>query len=253
MKDFEALGPRHTLTLPNSVVDMFAGSLGQPEGGWPAHLSAMVLRNQKPIDGRPGEHLVPIDFEQTTATIERQIGRRPSHDEMLSYVMYPDVFAKFARAEQRFGDLAVVPTRQFFYGMKTGEEISIDLEPGKTLVVKFLTIGEARPDGQRTVFFELNGQPREVSVQDRSLKTTAAPKEMASPGHPGHIGAPTPGVVTAVTVEHGQIVEQGQKLLVLEAMKMQSTVYAPIAGKVVRKLVEPGQNVDTKELLLVIE
>ena len=253
MKDFEALGPRHTLTLPNSVVDMFAGSLGQPEGGWPAHLSAMVLRNQKPIDGRPGEYLVPIDFDQTTANIERQIGRRPSHDEMLSYVMYPDVFAKFSRAEQRFGDLAVVPTRQFFYGMKTGEEISIDLEPGKTLVVKFLTIGEARPDGQRTVFFELNGQPREVSVQDRSLKTTATPKEMALPGHPGQIGAPTPGVVTAVTVEQGQVVEQGQKLLVLEAMKMQSTVYAPVAGKVVRKLVEPGQNVDTKELLLVIE
>jgi pyruvate carboxylase len=253
MKEFEALGPTHTLTLPNSVVDMFAGSLGQPEGGWPSHLQAMVLRNQKPIEGRPGEHLAPIDFAQTVATLERQIGRRPSHDETLSYVMYPDVFTKFARAEQRFGDLAVVPTRQFFYGMKTGEEISVDLEPGKTLVVKFLTIGEPRPDGQRTVFFELNGQPREVSVPDRSLKTTAAPKEMASPGHPGHIGAPTPGVVTAVAVERGQTVELGQKLLVLEAMKMQSTVYAPVAGRIVRKLVEPGQNVETKELLLVIE
>jgi pyruvate carboxylase len=103
------------------------------------------------------------------------------------------------------------------------------------------------------VFFELNGQPREVSVLDRSLKTTAAPKETASASHPGHIGAPTPGVVTAVAVEQGQQVEQGQKLLVLEAMKMQSTVYAPVAGRVVRRLVGPGQNVDTKELLLVIE
>ena len=253
MREFEALGPRHTLTLPNSVVDMFAGSLGQPEGGWPPALAAMVLRNQRPIDGRPGEHLPPIDFTQTADAIERQIGRRPSHDETLSYVMYPDVFTKFARAEQRFGDLAVVPTRQFFYGMRTGEEITIDLEPGKTLVVKFLTVGEAHPDGQRTVFFELNGQPREATVADRSLKTTAAAKETASPGHPGHIGAPTPGVVTAVAVEQGQTVDQGQKLLVLEAMKMQSTVYAPVAGRIVRKLVEPGQTVETKELLMVIE
>jgi pyruvate carboxylase len=181
------------------------------------------------------------------------MGRRPSDDETLSYVMYPDVFTKFARAERRYGDLGVVPTRQFFYGMKTGEEITIDLEPGKTIVLKFLTVGEARPDGQRTVFFELNGQPREVSVADKSLKPNAAPKEMASPSHPGHIGAPTPGVVTAVTAERGQKVEAGQKLLVLEAMKMQSTVYAPVAGTIARRLVEPGQQVETKELLLVIE
>src|SRR5690606_37094408 len=112
---------------------------------------------------------------------------------------------------------------------------------------------EAHPDGRRTVFFELNGQPREVTVPDRSLKTAERAKEMASPQHPGHIGAPTPGVVTAITVETGQAVEAGQKLLVLEAMKMQSTVYAPVAGKVTRRLVEPGQTVDTKELLLVIE
>ena len=253
MRDFEALGPAHTLTLPNSVVEMFGGSLGQPEGGWPPALQAMVLKNQKPIEGRPGESLPPIDLEATAALLQRQIGRQPFHDETLSYVMYPDVFTKFARAEQRFGDLAVVPTRQFFYGMTTGDEISIDLEPGKRIVVKFLTVGEAHADGRRTVFFELNGQPREVTVVDRSLKTTARAKEMASPQMPGHIGAPTPGVVTAVAVEAGQRVEAGQKLLVLEAMKMQSTVYAPLAGTITRRLVEPGQTVDTKELLLVID
>jgi pyruvate carboxylase len=213
----------------------------------------MVLRHQQPIVGRPGESLAPVDFAAVASGLERQIGRPPSHDEALSYVMYPDVFTRFARSEQRYGDLGVVPTRQFFYGMRTGEEIAIDLEPGKTLVVKFLTVGEARPDGQRTVFFELNGQPREVSVQDKSLKVVSTPRETASPGHPGHIGAPTPGVVTAVTVEPGHQVEQGQKLLVLEAMKMQSTVYSPVSGTVVRKLVQAGQTVETKELLLVIE
>ncbi len=253
MAEFEALGPGHALTLPNSVVDMFAGSLGQPDGGWPPKLQAMILRNQRPIEGRPGASLPAIDFDATARALERQIGRAPSYDETLSYVMYPDVFTKFARAEQRYGDLGVVPTRQFFYGMSTGDEISIDLEPGKTIVLKFLTVGEVHPDGQRTVFFELNGQPREVTVPDRSLKTTAKARETASPQHPGHIGAPTPGVVTGVFGEVGQKVEIGQKLLVLEAMKMQSTVYAPIAGTITHRLVEPGQTVDTKDLLLVIE
>jgi pyruvate carboxylase len=243
MAEFEAMGPAHTLTLPNSVVEMFAGSLGQPDGGWPKTLQRMVLRGQKPGRGRPGASLAPIDFQETAATVERLIGRKPTHDETLSYVMYPDVFVKFARAQQSYGDLGVLPTRQFFYGMETGQEITVEIEPGKVLVIKFLTVGELRPDGHRTVFYELNGQPREVSVRDASQKTTAKAKEMASPSHSGHIGAPTPGLT----------VDKGQKLLILEAMKMQSTVYAPVAGRIARKLVQPGQVVETKELLLVIE
>ena len=253
MAEFEAMGTGHALTLPNSVVEMFAGSLGQPDGGWPKTLQRMVLRGQKPIKGRPGASLPPIDFTETAATVERLIGRKPSHDETLSYVMYPDVFVKFARAQQSYGDLGILPTPQFFYGMETGQEITVELEPGKVLVIKFLTVGELRPDGHRTVFFELNGQPREVSVRDASQKSTAKTREMANPSHSGHIGAPTPGLISTVAVEEGQTVEKGQKLLILEAMKMQSTVYAPIAGRIARKLVEPGQVVETKELLLVIE
>jgi pyruvate carboxylase len=253
MSEFEALGPNHGLTLPNSVVEMFAGSLGRPDGGWPRRLQRMVLGRHKPISGRPGAQLPAIDFDETAAKIEQQIGRKPSRDETLSYVMYPDVFVKFARGADRYGDLGILPTAPFFYGMKTGDEIAVDLEPGKTIVVKFLTVGELRPDGERTIFFELNGQPREVSIRDRSQKTTAPPKEFADPNHRGHIGAPTPGVVTAISVEAGQVVEAGHKLLVLEAMKMQSTVYAPVAGRVVRKLIQAGQTVETKQLLLVIE
>ncbi len=177
MAEFEALGPAHALTLPNSVVEMFAGSLGQPEGGWPKALQRMVLRRQKPIRGRPGASLEPINFDETTRHVERLIGRKASRDEVLSYVMYPDVFVKFARAQQSYGDLGVVPTRPFFYGMQTGEEIAVELEPGKIIVVKFLTVGELRQDGQRTVFFELNGQPREVSVRDKSHKATSAARD----------------------------------------------------------------------------
>jgi pyruvate carboxylase len=253
MREFEALGPDHGLTLPNSVIDMFTGSLGKPAGGWPRRLQAMILGNRTPIKGRPGAGLPPIDFDEVATRLEEQIGRVPSHADVLSYVMYPDVFLKFARAQQSYGDLGVLPTVPFFYGMRTGEEITVDLEPGKTLVIKFLTVGELHPDGRRTVFFELNGQPREVSIRDRSQKAERPPTDMADPSHSGHIGAPTPGLVTAVAVEAGQKVDRGQKLLVLEAMKMQSTVYAPVAGTIARRLVQPGQTVEAKELLLVIE
>ncbi|CAN5845391.1 pyruvate carboxylase [soil metagenome] len=253
MTEFEALGPDHGLTLPNSVVDMFLGSLGRPAGGWPKRLQAMILGERKPMKGRPGAGLPPVDFDEVAGRLEEQIGRVPSHADVLSYVMYPDVFLKFARAQQSFGDLGVLPTRPFLYGMRTGEEITVDLEPGKSLVVKFLTVGDLHPDGRRTLFFELNGQPREVSVRDRSQTPEGPPKELADPAQPGQIGAPTPGLVTAVHVEAGQKVERGQKLLVLEAMKMQSTVYAPLAGTIVRRLVQAGQTVEPKELLLVIQ
>jgi len=253
MAEFEAMGEGHTLTLPNSVVEMFAGSLGQPDGGWPKRLQRMILRDQQPIDSRPGERLAPIDFVGVATEVARQIGRTPSADELLSYVMYPDVFARFARARQNYGDLGVLPTKPFFYGMQTGEEMAVEIEAGKTLVIRFLTVSDLRPDGQRTVFFELNGQPREVSVRDRSQRTSGPVKETADPSHRGHVGAPTPGMVTTVTVAAGQVVEQNQKLLILEAMKMQSTVYAPVAGRIARLLARPGQTVETKELLLVIE
>jgi pyruvate carboxylase len=185
--------------------------------------------------------------------VKNIVKREPTRRDVLSWVMYPKVFEEFIAHQQKYSDTSGLPTPVFLYGQQPGEEISLDIEPGKRLIMKFLTVGDPHPDGMRTVFFELNGQPREVTVVDRSLKTSARAKEMASPQAAGQIGAPTPGVVTTVAVEVGQRVELGQKLLVLEAMKMQSTVYAPVAGTVTRRLVEPGQTVDTKELLLVIE
>jgi pyruvate carboxylase len=175
------------------------------------------------------------------------------HDEVLSYLMYPDVFLKFAKARQSYGDVEVLPTPAFYYGMQRGDEIAVELEPGKALVVKFLTVGEPHPDGTRTVFFELNGQPREVSVRDRSLEAKEKPRRQADPTRPGEIGAPIPGVVSTVAAELNQTLKKGDRLLVMEAMKMQSTVYAPVGGKVKELLVQPGQHVEAKDLLLVIE
>ena len=170
-----------------------------------------------------------------------EIERDPERDEVLSYLLYPEVFKKFAKAKKDYGDVEVLPSPQFFFGMETGEEIAVALEEGKSLVIKFLTLGEARDDGFRTVFFELNGQPREVDIRDRSLEVKGEQKQKADPANEGHVGAPLPGVVTTVAVTEGQTVKRGDRLLVIEAMKMQSTVYAPIAGKV-RQLVAESRS-----------
>jgi pyruvate carboxylase len=253
MHQFEQCTPDHNLTLPSSVIDMFMGGLGEPNGGWPKRLQKIILKGAKPRRGRPGAQLPPIDLEETAAALEKKIGRTPVHDEVLSYLMYPDVFLKFARARQNWGDVDVLPTPQFYYGMERGSEIAVELEPGKALVIKFLTIGEPHPDGTRTVFFELNGQPREVSIRDRSLEVTEKAKPKADPSQPGQIGAPIPGVVSSVAVELNQKLKKGDRLLVMEAMKMQSTVYAPVAGTVTQMLVAPGQQVEAKDLLLVVQ
>jgi pyruvate carboxylase len=253
MRQFERLGPDHNLTLPSSVIDMFMGSLGEPEGGWPKPLQKTILKGAKPQRGRPGAHLPKVDLDETAKAVGKKIGREPSRDEVLSYLMYPDVFVKFAKARQQWGDVEALPTPAFYYGMKRGEDISVELEPGKTLVIKFQTVGEPHPDGTRTVFFELNGQPREVSIRDRKLEVKEKPKVKADPGKHGQIGAPIPGVVSTVAVELGQPVKKGDRLLVMEAMKMQSTVYSPVSGSVKQMLAQPGQHVEAKDLLLVIE
>ncbi len=252
-RELERLGPEHGLTLPNSVVEMFSGSLGEPEGGWPPKLQQVILRGANPKPGRPGEHLAPVDFEQTAAEIEKKLTRKISHTDLLSYLMYPDVFLKFDGARTSYGNVDVLPTPQFFYGLETGEEIAIEIEPGKVLVVKFLTLSDPQPDGTRTVFYELNGQPREVSIRDLSRKAVVESRSKADPAIPGQVGAPIPGAVSSISVDVGQQVAKGDRLLILEAMKMQSTIYSPVAGRVKQKLVNVGDKVDAKDLLLAIE
>jgi len=209
VKQFEKLGPDHNLTIPNSVVEMFSGSLGEPDGGWPKKLQTIILRGAKPQRGRPGARLKPVDMAEAAAAVEKRVGSKPSPADVLSYLMYPDVFLKFARARQTYGVVDVLPTPEFFFGMQTGDEITVDLEPGKTLVIKFLTVSEGRPDGHRTVFFELNGHPREVDIRDKSLQTSVAERAQADPSKPGHVGAPIPGMVGSIAVELNQQVAKG--------------------------------------------
>ncbi|MBV8072506.1 MAG: pyruvate carboxylase, partial [Acidobacteriaceae bacterium] len=246
------LEKQSNITVPNSVVDMFLGSLGQPEGGWPPHLQQIILRGRKPIEGRPGANLPPAGLDAATLEVESIVGSATRTD-VLSYLMYPDVFRKFADARKRFGDLEVLPTPPFFYGLPERGEVVVELEPGKTLIIRLLTIGEARADGMRTVFFELNGQPREVEVKDTSIREVAAAKRKADPSRPGEVGAPIPGAVTVLHVAPGATVEKGERLVVLEAMKMQTTVYAPVPGTVSSIQVKQRDTVESRDLLLTID
>lgn len=252
-EDLLHLDVKHDLALPNSVIDLFSGSLGTPPGGWPERLQKIILRGAEPNQTRPGADLPPADFDKTQKFLERKLSRDVLHDEVLSYLLYPDVFLNYVEMRRKFGDVSILPTPQFFYGMQPGDEITVDIEPGKTLVIKFWTISEPNPDGCRTVYFELNGQPREAVVRDQSLKEAAPAHPKMLPGEPGHVGPPSPGVITHVFVRLEQRVDRGEKLFTLEAMKMQSTIYAPVAGRVSRILVDPGQHVEAKDLLLSIE
>jgi pyruvate carboxylase len=253
IRQFLDLGSDHSLTLPNSIVEMISGDLGEPDGGWPKKVVEVVLKGGKPRKGRPGAHLAPVNLTEASAALEKKIGHKPASGDLMSYLMYPDVFLKFAKNRASWGELDVLPTPQFFYGMEKGSEIMLEIEPGKTLVIKFLAVSEPHPDGSRTVFFELNGQPREVNVRDKTLQVTTAAREKADPAHPGQVGAPIPGVISSIAVEPGQKVAKGDRVLVMDAMKMQTTVYAPLGGKVTRVAVKVAQSVEPKDLLLVIE
>ena len=243
----------HNVGFPDSVIDMMRGSLGEPPGGWPPEIREILLCRSEPIQGRAGERLPAADLDAAAATAAKLLRRKANRADALSYLLYPDVFRKFAEARRKYADVGVLPTPVFFYGLDEGDECAFDIEPGKRLIVKFLTYGEAQPDGTRLVFFELNGQPRVVRVRDRSLQADKRAARKADSGNPDHLGAPTPGLVTGLFVAAGDEVEANAKLLTLEAMKMQSTIYAPKAGRVAEILVKAGNQVEAKDLLLVLE
>src|SRR5215471_17979200 len=251
-EDILALDENHDVPFPNSVTEMFSGVLGVPPGGWPRKLQKIILRGQAPLKGHPSASLPAADFAAEKEAFEEKTGHAIRRDDLLSYLLYPEVFSKFDKFRQAYSDVSVLPTTAFFYGLKSGEEITVEIESGKSLIIKFLTIGESHPDGTRTLFFELNGQPREITVRDRNLRVTERAHPKADPADPGQVGAPTAGVISSVAVQANHSVERGAKLLTLEAMKMQSNIHAPLSGLIVKLLVTPGQHVEAKDLLVTI-
>ena len=249
----DVLDPDKDIAFPESVTSFFHGDLGQPPGGFPKGLQKKVLKGAKPLTGRPGESLPPVDLEATRAEMETKTGRKMGDYDLASYLMYPQVFLDYIERRRKWGPVEEVPSHVFFYGMEVNEEIAVDIERGKTLIIRYLAVGEPNEAGLREVFFELNGQPRMVKVADTSLGKTVRHAPKAQEGDSRQIGAPMPGLISSVSVKGGDPIKAGDVLLTIEAMKMETTVHAEVDGKVAEVLVAPGVQVDAKDLLIRLE
>ncbi|MFZ0474398.1 MAG: pyruvate carboxylase [Halobacillus sp.] len=242
-----------SLDFPDSVVEFFQGYLGQPYGGFPAELQRIVLKGRKPLQVRPGELLDPVDFNNLKETLFHSLDRQVTSFDMISYALYPKVFMDYQKFTEQYGDMSVLDTPTFFYGMRLGEEIEVEIEQGKTLIVKMVSIGEAQVDGTRTVYFELNGQPREVVVRDENVKATVHQRPKADKSNTKHIGASMPGTVIKVISAQGENVKKGDHLMITEAMKMETTVQAPFDGVIKDIYVENNEAIHVGDLLIEFE
>jgi pyruvate carboxylase len=238
------------LAFPRSVLDLLGGRMGQVEGGFPRDVRDRILRNEKPLEGRPGESLPPADLAAIRTKVTELVEGEPTGQDIVSYLMYPQVFQQLTEHQRQFSDVSVLSTPVFFYGMSASEEIAVEIEPGKTLIIKFLTVGDPHHDGTRSVFFELNGQPREVTVTDHSLTSDVVERLKADTKNPKHVGAGMPGLVVVVAVQSGDRVIAGQKLMTLEAMKMETTILAEADGVVADVHTVAGTQVETGDLLI---
>ncbi len=241
------------LDFPESVVDFFAGDLGQPYGGFPKDLQKVVLKDRKPITVRPGSLAKPVDFNKVKTELAQKIKRRPTEEEVLSYILYPDVFLGYEENVKKFGSMGILDTTTFYQGMRSGETIRLKYRPGKTSIFRLDSISEADEDGNRSLFFSVNGQSIQISIHDKSkeAKIKAIPK--AEPTNPNHIGATLSGSVLNVLVTKGQVVKKGEPLIVTEAMKMETTIKAPFDGKVTHIYVKDGDVLTSQDLLLELE
>ncbi|MFO1484755.1 MAG: pyruvate carboxylase [Verrucomicrobiaceae bacterium] len=244
------------------VTSMFEGWLGEPFYGmeaskaadsrkkWNKLADAIVGKDGKRIKGRPGTHAAKINLADVRAELKGKLKKDPTEDDVWSYLMYPDVFLKFADFRKAHGDVSVLPTPAYYYGLRDKEEIHISLEEGKTLFVRLLNMTEPDAAGQQTAIFELNGYPRHTTVTNKALAKNAVTKTKADPADPTQVGAPMPGMVASIAVSVGQKVKEGETLLTLEAMKMFAAVASPIAGTVTEICCKISESVESKDLLV---
>ena len=235
--------------FPESVIDLLSGNLGQPLGGWPTKVRKAILGKRKPIRGRPGASVPKLDLKKEGAAIARKLGRKVNDDDLFSHIMYPKVHEDFVAFRSKFSDVSVLPTTAFFHGLEPGEEISVEIEEGKTLFVKLLHVGEPDEKGIRVLTFELNGKARQTLVPDNSVKGDTKAREKADPANVMHLGAPIPAMISSISTSVGKSVSKGDKIAVLEAMKMQTTLYAQVDGVVDAVLVNVGDSVESKDLV----
>ncbi|BBB92193.1 MAG TPA: pyruvate carboxylase [Methylomusa anaerophila] len=239
-----------TLNFPNSVVEFFAGHLGQPYQGFPKELQRIILKGRSPLTNRPGETMEAINFTEIRDTVNNLLQRPVTFADVLSYSLYPKVFTDWTNFANAYGDVSIIDTPTFFYGLVSREEIQVDIEEGKTLVIKLVSIEEPMPNGKRIVNFELNGLPREVAIKDHSIVATVITRLKAEEENPSHIGATLSGKVVKLFVDKGNVVKKGTPLLVTEAMKMETTILAPFDAVVKDIHIKPNETIETGDLLL---
>ena len=245
--------------FPESVLDMLRGGLGWPEGGWPESIWKAILgeaefkearkRYRREIKrGRP-DRVAPLDLGAVREELSGKLKRRATEDDLYSHLMYPQVFSSYVTNRRKFGDVSVLPSPAFFYGLQPGEEITASIEDGKTLIIRLVNVGEPDKEGSRILTFELNGMTRDAHVADKSVAPQTKARVKADVSDPLQVGAPIPGLIASVFVSIGQKVSQGDKLVMMEAMKMQSTVTSPCDGFVEELAVDFGETVEVKDLL----
>jgi pyruvate carboxylase len=245
-------------SFPESVVDMMSGGLGWPAGGWPEAVQRVVLGEKRAAQAKkdfkkgvvPGAVATPANLEKIRKDVSETLKREATEDDLYSHLMYPQVFADFAKQLREYGDLSVLPTHAFFYGLRRGEEISVAIEAGKTLVIRLVNVSEADKDGRRTITFELNGMTREAFVTDKKVTPQTKARPKADLADPLQIPAPIPGLIASIAVTVGAKVAKGDKLLTMEAMKMQASVFASAEGVVEAINVQVGDTVASKDLLV---
>uniref|UniRef100_A4WQB9 Pyruvate carboxylase n=1 Tax=Cereibacter sphaeroides (strain ATCC 17025 / ATH 2.4.3) TaxID=349102 RepID=A4WQB9_CERS5 len=253
--------PAVEVSFPDSVVDMLKGNLGQPHGGWPEPILKKVLKGERPSTERPGAHLPPVDIEAARAKLlteikqgdEDPLDSAVDSEDLNGYLMYPKVFTDYRARHKIYGPVRTLPTRTFFYGMEPGEEITAEIDPGKTLEIRLSAVGETSDEGDAKVFFELNGQPRVIRVPNRAVKAKTAARPKAQEGNPAHVGAPMPGSVASVAVTAGQKVKPGDLLLTIEAMKMETGLHADRPATVKALHVGTGAQIEAKDLLVELD
>ncbi|ULB08985.1 pyruvate carboxylase [Cereibacter azotoformans] len=253
--------PAVEVSFPDSVVDMLKGNLGQPHGGWPDPILKKVLKGERPSTERPGAHLPPVDIEAARTKLlseikqgaEDPLDSAVDSEDLNGYLMYPKVFTDYRARHKIYGPVRTLPTRTFFYGMEPGEEITAEIDPGKTLEIRLSAVGETSDEGDAKVFFELNGQPRVIRVPNRAVKAKTAARPKAQEGNPSHVGAPMPGSVASVAVTVGQKVKPGDLLLTIEAMKMETGLHADRPATVKALHVGTGAQIEAKDLLVELD
>ncbi|MEM5795466.1 MAG: biotin/lipoyl-containing protein, partial [Bacillota bacterium] len=241
-----------TLDFPNSVVEFFEGQLGQPYQGFPKELQRIILKGKQPLTERPGESLPAANLVQIRETLTGMLPRPVTTQDVLSYALYPKVFTDWINFIKKYGDVTVLDTPSFWYGLRPGEEIKVNIAQGKTLVIKLLAIRDVSEDGTRTVSFELNGMLREVIIKDNSVKKIAPKRAKADKANPNQIGANMSGTIVKVLVDKGSVVKKGMPVAVMEAMKMEITIQSPGNGYVKEIYIKTGDAVETEDLLLEI-